>query len=56
VDLVGANRPINGIAGVDPEFIGQEGDNLPSLVRALGAYRCLPLSAECRDESENCEN
>ena len=42
VDFVGSNRPINGITGVNPEFIGKKGDNLPPFVLALRPDRGLP--------------
>src|SRR5690349_7233413 len=42
VDFVGANCPINGIAGVNPELIGKESNNLPPFVLALCCDRGLP--------------
>src|SRR4030081_3658700 len=42
VNLVGDKVPGNAVASENPHLIGQKGQGLPSLVKALGAYRSLP--------------
>src|SRR6202158_1772535 len=42
VRLVSDNVPGNAVSSVHPHFIGQKGHGLPSLAKALAAYRSLP--------------
>jgi len=42
MDLVGGECPRNAVTNMNPKFISQKGQSLPSQVMALGAYRCLP--------------
>src|SRR6266516_6106803 len=46
VNVIGIEGPCNAVAGMNPDFVWQKRERLPSFILALSAYSSLPLRAK----------
>jgi hypothetical protein len=53
MDFIGFKRPSDVVSSMNPDFIGEEGQSLMTLILALGSHGSVPLSLDGLWKGEN---